>query len=248
MMGVGIQPLSMDDLNSAVKEAVNGRHRLVIANHNAHSVYLYHHVFEYRRFFSQVADLIHVDGMSLILAARLLGLPFGRTHRTTYVDWILPLMELAGELDAKVYHLGGREGVGERAREALQAKIPHLALACHHGFFDHRPDSDDNRRVLEEINTYSPDILLVGMGMPLQERWITESSKDLNARVILPCGACMDYVAGVVPTPPRWLSRLGFEWLARLVSEPGRLWRRYLIEPWYLAALLSRDLLRRRGG
>lgn len=245
LLGVRIQPLSMEDLNRAVRKALAGDHRLVIGNHNAHSVYLYHRTPEIRQFFDEVADLIHVDGMSLILAARILRLPFRRCHRTTYIDWIQPLMELAAELGAKVYHLGGQEGIGERARLALLARIPDLELATHHGFFDHRRDSDENRKVLEEINEYSPDILLVGMGMPRQERWIAECHDALSAQVILPCGACMDYLAGAVPTPPRWLSRAGFEWLARLKAEPRRLWKRYLLESWFLAALLGRDLVRR---
>jgi len=245
LLGVQVQPLSMEDLNRAVQEAVVKGRRVVIGNHNAHSVYLYHHTPKLRTFFNEVADLIHVDGMSLILAARLLGLPFDRSHRTTYVDWILPLMVLASSLNARVYHLGGKEGVGELAREKLLEKIPDLQLACHHGYFDERRDSDENRRVIEEINAYSPDILLVGMGMPRQERWITESHEVLDARVILPCGACTDYLAGSVPTPPRWMARLGFEWLARLKAEPLRLWKRYFFESWLLAGLLVRDLLRR---
>jgi N-acetylglucosaminyldiphosphoundecaprenol N-acetyl-beta-D-mannosaminyltransferase len=60
--------------------------------------------------------------------------------------------------------------------------------------------------------------------------------------VVLPCGACMDYVAGVIPAPPRWMGRFGIEWLYRLASEPRRLWRRYLVEPWALVPLFIRTL------
>ena len=61
--------------------------------------------------------------------------------------------------------------------------------------------------------------------------------KRLGSAVILPCGAAMDYIAGEIPTPPRWAGRLGLEWLYRLLAEPGRLWKRYLVEPWFLLRL-----------
>jgi N-acetylglucosaminyldiphosphoundecaprenol N-acetyl-beta-D-mannosaminyltransferase len=80
------------------------------------------------------------------------------------------------------------------------------------------------------------------MGMPRQEIWVLNNLEKLHAKVILTCGACMDYIAGEIPTPPRWMGRVGLEWLYRLLSEPGRLWKRYLVEPWFLGGLLVRDL------
>ena len=80
---------------------------------------------------------------------------------------------------------------------------------------------------------------MVGMGMPLQEHWIAENYDKLGNAVILPCGAAIDYFAGAIPTPPRWAGRLGLEWLYRLLAEPTRLWKRYLIEPWFLLFLTA---------
>ncbi len=73
--------------------------------------------------------------------------------------------------------------------------------------------------------------------MPRQEAWVAAHLDAIEAPVILTCGACMDYVAGVVPTPPRWAGRVGLEWLFRLLAEPRRLARRYLVEPWSVARL-----------
>jgi N-acetylglucosaminyldiphosphoundecaprenol N-acetyl-beta-D-mannosaminyltransferase len=80
---------------------------------------------------------------------------------------------------------------------------------------------------------------MVGMGMPRQEVWVLENREDIDARALFCCGALMDYVAGEIPTPPRWIGRLGFEWLYRLLSEPSRLWRRYLLEPWSVMERLT---------
>jgi N-acetylglucosaminyldiphosphoundecaprenol N-acetyl-beta-D-mannosaminyltransferase len=83
------------------------------------------------------------------------------------------------------------------------------------------------------------------MGMPRQEKWILENHKELNAKVIMTCGAAIEYVAGTVNTPPRWMGLAGLEWLFRLRENPKRFAFRYLIEPWYIAMLATKDLSRK---
>jgi len=82
--------------------------------------------------------------------------------------------------------------------------------------------------------------------MPRQEHWVIENFENIHANVILTAGACFDYIAGVIPTPPRWMGWLGLEWLYRLLSEPRRLAKRYLLEPWALLPLAIMDLLYNR--
>jgi N-acetylglucosaminyldiphosphoundecaprenol N-acetyl-beta-D-mannosaminyltransferase len=82
--------------------------------------------------------------------------------------------------------------------------------------------------------------------MPRQEHWIADNLDDLAANAILTAGAAMDYVAGVVPTPPRWMGSAGLEWIFRLFHEPRRLWRRYLVEPWFVLRLFAAELWQRR--
>jgi N-acetylglucosaminyldiphosphoundecaprenol N-acetyl-beta-D-mannosaminyltransferase len=86
---------------------------------------------------------------------------------------------------------------------------------------------------------------MVGMGMPVQEHWILHNFFRLSPAVILAPGACFDYIAGVVPTPPRWMGQIGLEWLFRLASEPRRLWKRYLLEPWPVLGLVLKDFFKR---
>ena len=244
VLGSEVQALAMTDLSRSVQDAVTAGRRLIVGHHNAHSIFIYHHSPPARRFYD-LADLIHVDGMSLIFIARLAGLPLRREHRTTYVDWIHPLLELAAQCRWRVFHLGGRPEVAERLAAALAERHPDLEFRLHHGYFDHAPASLENRRVVEQINAFEPHLLLVGMGTPLQESWIVGSHDRVGAPVLITCGACMDYVAGAIPTPPRWLAGIGLEWLARLVAEPRRLAGRYLVEPWFLLRLLGADLLAR---
>ena len=110
------------------------------------------------------------------------------------------------------------------------------------GYFDERYGSPENEALVERINTYAPDLLIVGMGMPRQEFWTLDNCARVKAHVILSsAGAAFDYVAGTVPTPPRWSGRLGLEWAFRLANDPWRLFTRYLLEPWYLLLLLALD-------
>jgi len=95
--------------------------------------------------------------------------------------------------------------------------------------------------VTRAIAAFRPDLLMVGMGMPRQEAWVAAHVDALEVPAVLTCGACMDYVAGVVATPPRWAGRVGLEWGFRLIAEPRRLGYRYLVEPWSVARLFASE-------
>jgi len=236
--GVSLLDLRVNKLSSRgivrlVTNTLQDRKRTVIANHNMKSMYLWYHEPKMREFYA-LADYTHIDGMSLVLLGKLLGVPFNREDRATSVDFFPLLAEQAVERGWRLFYLGSRPGVADKGAARLRKQYPGLQIQTHHGHFDPAKDSDENRKVLAEINAYAPDILFVGMGMPRQEIWILENHEDLHANAVFPTGALMDYVAGEIATPPRWLASLYMEWLYRLVSEPTRLWRRYLLEPWFV--------------
>lgn len=244
LLGVELTPLTMDQLHRVIADTVATGRRSIIANHNLHSIYLYHRDARMRACY-QKAEYAHIDGMALVLIGRALGHQLAREQRVTYVDWVRPLMAEAVANRWRIFYLGSKPGVAEKAAGLLADEFPGLCIATHDGYFDTDPAKEQNTWVLSTIAVFRPHILMVGMGMPRQERWISENLERIEANVILPAGACFDYVAGVVPTPPRWMGRMGVEWLYRLLSEPGRLWRRYLCEPLYLIPLVLKELLRR---
>ena len=239
LLGVEIDAMTMEELHAVIARAVAERRKWIVAHHNMHSIYLANRDPRMRDLYRR-ARCVHVDGMALIFLGRLLGLDLRREHRVTYVDWVRPLMAFAARQRLRVFYVGSRPGVAARGAALLQQEIPALDIATAHGYIGTGSDDPDNRRVLAEIERFRPDILMVGMGMPRQEHWILDNLTQIHAHAILTSGACMDYVAGAVPTPPRWMARIGFEWLYRLWSEPSRLWRRYLLEPWVVLLLLLR--------
>jgi N-acetylglucosaminyldiphosphoundecaprenol N-acetyl-beta-D-mannosaminyltransferase len=220
--------------------AAAGR-KAVVANHNAHSLYLAPRNAPMRKLYAR-ADLIEIDSVPMIAWGRLLGHPVSRRHRCTYLDWREDFWRLAQKHGWRVFHLGCRPGVGEGAREAIARRFPGVTLGVRHGFFD--PGGPENAEMLAEIAAFRPDVLFVGMGMPRQEAWIEANWDALPSAVIFPIGAAFDYEAGVSATPPRWTGRLGLEWLARFLSEPRRLFVRYFVEPWSLVPAALGDLKR----
>jgi N-acetylglucosaminyldiphosphoundecaprenol N-acetyl-beta-D-mannosaminyltransferase len=246
-LGLTLQPRSLHELNLLVEQGIRDHRNWIIANHNLHSLYLLHRHPRLREFYASVR-WTHIDGMPLVALGRLYGYPLERQHRVTLVDWTYPLMELAANKGWRVFHLGSSEGAAEKGAAQLRKLYPALRIEVSGGYFDARYGSSENEAMLERINAYAPDLLMVGMGMPRQELWTLENFPRLKADVILSSvGAAFDYVAGAVPTPPRWSGRLGLEWAFRLAHDPARLFSRYFVEPWYILLLLLLDYPRHRN-
>lgn len=242
-LGIAVDALTKEDFLNWIKDSIEKKEATrLVGYHNLHSLYIYHHDHRFCQFYQQ-ANLIHIDGMPLVFLGRLLGYPLQRRHRLAYIDLIGPLMEEAAKKRWRVFFLGSKPGVAAKAESIFKNEIPGLQMKTMHGYFDVTPGSKENQLVLESINAYKPNILMVGMGMPRQECWVTANLTSLNTDVILTTGACMDYVSGAVPTPPRWMGQMGLEWLYRLFSEPKRLWRRYLLEPWFILKLFIQETL-----
>ncbi len=242
-MGIKVDLFTINTLMSTLDGAIALQRRFVIANHNLHSLALIRKDPLMAEFYN-IADTVHIDGMAIILIGRALGCALKRENRITYVDWMPHLMATAALKQWRICYLGSKPGVGEAAAKVLRKHFEGLHIVTHHGYFD-VTSTDENGAVLDFVNTSVPDLLLVGMGMPRQECWILENLNDLPNTIILPCGAALDYAAGFVPTPPRWTGWFGVEWLYRLLSEPRRLWYRYLIEPWGLVGQFTCEWCRR---
>lgn len=140
----------------------------------------------------------------------------------------------------KIFLLGGKPGIAELAAEKFRKLSSNILIAgCYHGYFNHF--SDEN--IVNQINESGANILLVAFGNPLQEKWIYAVKDKLTVNVMVGVGALFDFMAGVVPRAQVWLRNLKGEWVYRLILEPKRLWRRYIIgNPLFLVRVLNQKV------
>ncbi|MEC7240491.1 MAG: WecB/TagA/CpsF family glycosyltransferase [Myxococcota bacterium] len=220
VLGLPVDVLTEDSLLDEVEaRIVDGGHHTV-AYLNVHVANVAAKDPELTRFLQEV-DLCYCDGEGIRLGARLLGqrLP----SRMTGADWIWSLAARA-EGRWKIAWIGGEPGVTHQAAAVLQHKHPKLEMHCDHGFYR----NDRYPQVIDAINAAEPHILLVGMGSPLQEQWVTQWRSEVHAPVVWCLGATADFISGKVSRGPALLHQRQ-EWLARLLVDPQRLWSRYLI-------------------
>jgi N-acetylglucosaminyldiphosphoundecaprenol N-acetyl-beta-D-mannosaminyltransferase len=226
LLGVGIDPLTLEQMLARILQTVAQNRRLLIAHANITGLNLAYEQNWLREFYNR-CDLVYCDGMGVMLGARWLGQRI--PERYTLADWAWPLAERAAQQGATLYLLGNPPGVAERAAGCMRQRFPSLRIAgAQHGFFDKTPGRLENQAVIDQINAAHPDILLVGFGMPLQERWLMENWSSLNANVAITCGALFEYLSGDLRRGPPWMTQAYLEWLARLLISPRRYARRYL--------------------
>jgi N-acetylglucosaminyldiphosphoundecaprenol N-acetyl-beta-D-mannosaminyltransferase len=173
------------------------------------------------------SNLVVADGLPLLWAARLLGTPLAAQIRG--VDLMERLCAAAATHGMSFYILGGLPGAAEIAAQRLVNRHPGLRFSgsdCPPLFFESDPEL--NRQVRERIAAAAPDLLIVALGSPKQEWWISRNCRDLPIGAIQGVGAAIDTYAGLRERPPEWMRNLGLEWLGRLIAEPRRLWRRYV--------------------
>ncbi|MBC7669097.1 MAG: WecB/TagA/CpsF family glycosyltransferase [Gemmatimonadaceae bacterium] len=241
VLGGSMDLVRPEEVFHFVAGKIAAREHAVVANHNLHSLYLIRDNEKIAEFY-QTSDLIEVDSVPLIFWARIVGRASRRFHRCTYLDWRDAFWGRAVAENWKVFFVGGAPGVGDKATARIRADWPGAQIKSHHGYFDVTPGSVENESVIDAINAYQPDILLVGMGMPRQELWVLENQAKLAACVTFTIGGAFDYEAGVQRPSPRWLGQVGMEWLFRLMVDPQRLFTRYCVEPWHLFGPALQDL------
>ncbi len=183
------------------------------------------------------ADRVFADGSGVRLGARKQGVSLkGNINGTD----LLPLLcERAQESGLKIFLLGSKPGVAAEAARNLCKRYPFIHIAgVQHGYINNDNDGRHEQELLDKINRSHADILLLGLGSPLQEQWLERNRKMLRCRKALAVGGLFDYYSGNIPRAPMFLREMGFEWLWRLAQEPSQKWQRYVFgNPLYLFRL-----------
>jgi N-acetylglucosaminyldiphosphoundecaprenol N-acetyl-beta-D-mannosaminyltransferase len=185
-------------------------------------------------------EVVNADGQGVVLASRLLGDPL--PARVAGIDLMHRLLALAEERQYRVFVLGARKQVLERAVRRLCERYPRLIVA---GYRDGYFSEDETASVCTQIRSLRADILFVAISSPQKEYFLGAHGPSLGVPFAMGVGGAIDVVAGVTRRAPRVVQRVGLEWLFRLLQEPRRLARRYVITNAELLLLLGRELLHR---
>lgn len=242
LFGVPIDALTMRETVERVESSIRGRRSLLIGVVNAAKLVnmqrdaaLHESVL--------ASDLILADGMAVVWASRLLGKPL--PERIAGIDLMLQLFARGNECGWRVFCLGAKADVLARFAQRVAEQYPGLRLVgCRHGYY--KPEEEPD--VAREIGAARPDILLVAMTSPRKEQFLARWHDVIGNVVSHGVGGSFDVVAGVVKRAPAIWQRLGLEWLYRVLQEPGRLWKRYLITNSVFVMMVLGSVFRRVFG
>jgi len=181
-------------------------------------------------------DLISADGQPIVWASRVLGKPL--KERVAGIDLFAAVIERCAKCGFRPYLLGARQEVVEKVAEILKSRHAKLQLA---GWRNGYWSADEEAGVVAEIKRAGSDALFVAMSSPKKELFVRKWKAELQVPFVMGVGGTFDVVAGLVGRAPQLMQRCGLEWLYRLVQEPRRMWRRYLVEDMAFFALLWRE-------
>ncbi len=224
ILGVRVDDVTMDEAIERLEEmvSVGGPHQVVTVNPEfimrAQQDAAFRQVLE-------EADLAIPDGQGLLWAARLLGRPL--RQRVAGSDLVPALAAHSALRGYRLYLLGAAPGVAEQAAAVLRRQYPGIRIV---GTYAGSPAPAEEGDIVARIVAVRPDFLFVAYGAPAQDLWIHRNQQKLQVPVAIGVGGTLDFIAGVRKRAPRWMQRLGLEWLFRLVQEPRR-WRRMLALP-----------------
>ncbi len=220
-LGIRIGLLRRTQMIRAITEfALTGKCKF-ITYLNAHCANVSFSDEEYRDILNK-ADLVYAGGQGVVWASGFLGAPL--PQRLNIMDFFDMLIVLLRQNNISLYLLGGSEAVVHKAAAKLRYKSINV-VGAHNGFFTLR----EEQPIIDEINHLRPHILLVGMGVPKQEKWIYNHLAELDVNLCWTVGAAFDWLSGWRSRAPRWMTNCGLEWLHRLLQQPVRLWKRYFI-------------------
>ena len=233
VLGVEFDNLNMQEAVDAALTAMNERRGTWIVTPNPEIVMLCRENEQLAKA-AYEAELVIPDGVGIIYGAKILGTPL--KEKLPGIDFATELMKIMAQTNGRVYLFGAKPGVAEKAAENLVLAHPGLIVCgTHDGYFS------DDAPIIADINEKKPDLLLVCLGAPKQELWMSSHADELDVGLMIGLGGSLDVFAGVVQRAPEFWQRMGLEWLYRLLKEPKRIGRMMKL-PQFLFTVLGQKL------
>jgi N-acetylglucosaminyldiphosphoundecaprenol N-acetyl-beta-D-mannosaminyltransferase len=226
VLGVGVSAINMDTALEVIDRWITDGAQQYVCVAGVHGVMESQRDESLRRIHNS-AGLVTPDGMPLVWLTRLHG--WRNTSRVYGPDLMLDLCERSLATGYRHFLYGGNAEVPERLATRLQKRFPGLIIAGTYSPPFRTLTAEEDEEIVQRINDAKADIVWVGLSTPKQEYWMSRHVGRISAPVMIGVGAAFDFHAGLKRQAPRWMQRSGLEWFFRLMNEPRRLWRRYLV-------------------
>lgn len=236
LLGVDVSITNVPKVIKYIINNIESGRASILSYVNVHSYYLSFKDKNFKALLNR-SNMVFCDGFGVKVAARLLGVQLG--DRMTPPDWIDELFIHCQKHHIIVFFLGDEDHVISAFVQKVKNKYPSLLIAgYHHGFFNAKPNG--NSDILRLVNNSKAQLVITGMGSPLQERWAFDNRSKLGNVVVLGTGAMFRWYANIERRGPKIFTTYGFEWLWRLFVQPRRVWKRYIIElPYFFFIVLK---------
>lgn len=240
MLNTYVDALTMEETILEVKEVIENRKCIQHVVINAAKVNLIQQD-EVLRDIVNNCELINADGQSILWAAKKLG--YSLPERVTGIDLFQNLIEVSAEEGYKVFFFGAKEEVVKKVVQICQNKYPNLKIAGYrNGFFN----ENESKSIAECIRNSEADLLFVAFSSPKKEYWINKYKDFMQVPFCMGVGGSFDVIAGITKRAPKWMQKYGMEWFYRLIQEPKRMAKRYLIGNFQFLWNLIKCLIREK--
>lgn len=241
--GVKIHKTSLANAIKQIEDFIRSDKKSQVCVTNVYSVVMMQKDEKFKEA-NNLSSLSVADSMPIIWVSRLFSesLP----ERIAGMDLFYEFCKVASRENYKFFFLGSTEDTLNKMCLSLKKQFPKLQIVgTYSPPYKENFSDKENLEIIEKVNKKNPDIVWVGMTCPKQEKWIYQNLKKLNVKVAIGIGAVFDFVAGNVKRAPKWMQKIGLEWFWRLIREPKRLWKRYLIGNTIFIWLVLKELFRK---
>jgi N-acetylglucosaminyldiphosphoundecaprenol N-acetyl-beta-D-mannosaminyltransferase len=240
LLGINVSAIRMGQLMDTCREHINNRKGLLLAVANVAKVVNCRRNTELRKSLTE-ADIILADGLPLVWLSRLIGDPL--PERVAGIDIMYQLLECASKNNYSIFLLGSEQEVLQKVVQVVRKAYPGVRIAGHrNGYFQQH----EGREIAEQIKNSSADILFIGMSSPKKEIFLRAWRDFIDVPICHGVGGSFDVLAGRTKRAPLWMQKCGLEWLYRLIQEPSRMWKRYLVTNTIFIKLSLRAVLATR--
>lgn len=230
ILGINFDVIDLDECTKKLIDAIDNDKKIFVVTPNPEIVMLAQNDNEFKNVLDS-ADIVIPDGIGIVLASKLNKIKIKK--RVAGYDLVQKFFSMSKNY--KIYFLGSTSEIIQLAQQNMSKKFPNINIVgVHNGFFD------DDTEIIEQINSLKPDVLLVGMGAPKQEKWIFKYKDQINAKIFIGVGGSFDVMSGKIKRAPVIFQKLGLEWFHRLIKQPKRFFRMLALPKFLFAVLLKK--------